>query len=294
MEFKFSRAVLDRFLIEFETELQNLQNDLQQSKKINSSDENQSKNSLNNHLERLNHLRSKLAQNNELLPPYEMKRLQSKLDQSGETLNQVQQDLKPRSKFTFKKLPVLKPKPALPANGNDEEVVPKNASKLKMPSSECTGNIVTVIVNKTNEIIEQTLITGNEVELTDLTDCSITLIGMASTLRILRCVTCDVKVGPVSRSIFVNDCSQCKLHLTCQQLRIHTTKDCDFHVRVTSGAIIEHCNDLRFLQLKWTYSDYERHLMEAGLRKDVNLWNRVQDFDWLAAEKPSPNWRPIE
>ena len=31
-------------------------------------------------------------------------------------------------------------------------------------------------------------------------------------------------------------------------------------------------------------------LQEAGLDEGVNNWDKVDDFNWLALDKPSPNW----
>jgi hypothetical protein len=34
----------------------------------------------------------------------------------------------------------------------------------------------------------------------------------------------------------------------------------------------------------------EHHFKIAGLDINVNNWNLVDDFNWLASGKPSPNW----
>ena len=35
-------------------------------------------------------------------------------------------------------------------------------------------------------------------------------------------------------------------------------------------------------------------LQTSGLDKTTNNWNRIDDFNWLSANEPSPHWKVIE
>ena len=35
-------------------------------------------------------------------------------------------------------------------------------------------------------------------------------------------------------------------------------------------------------------------LQMSGLDKTKNNWNKIDDFNWLSANEPSPNWKVIE
>ncbi len=116
-----------------------------------------------------------------------------------------------------------------------------------------------------------------------------------------------VLCGPVSSSVFVDDCKDCVFVVACQQLRIHTTTHCTFYVHVTSRSIIEDCSLITFAPYSWTYPELNEQfkvrptiiicaynvnqsMQISGLDQSVNNWRIVDDFNWLATSDPSPNW----
>ncbi|NXJ83357.1 TBCC protein, partial [Trogon melanurus] len=132
-----------------------------------------------------------------------------------------------------------------------------------------------------------------DVELSELRGCRVRLRGNANTLRVRDCRGCTVLCGPVSTSVLVDGCSDCVLVLACQQLRTHRTRDCRFYVQVTSRAVVEGCAKVFFAPYSWSYPGIERDFESSGLDRSRNNWNQVDDFDWLAIDKPSPNWSLI-
>jgi hypothetical protein len=66
------------------------------------------------------------------------------------------------------------------------------------------------------------------------------------------------------------------LVFACRQFRMHDARNVDVYLRCTSRPIIEDCEDIRF----HPYGDQ---------RDPRNLWDQVDDFKWLRAEK-SPHW----
>ncbi|NWQ74299.1 TBCC protein, partial [Columbina picui] len=132
-----------------------------------------------------------------------------------------------------------------------------------------------------------------DVLLSQLRGCRVRLRGNANTVRVRDCRGCTVLCGPVSTSVMVDGCSDCVLVLACQQLRTHRTRGSRFYVQVTSRAVIEDCTDVSFAPYAWSYPGIERDFESSGLDRSRNNWNKVDDFDWLAADRPSPNWSLI-
>merc|ERR1712087_740329 len=67
-----------------------------------------------------------------------------------------------------------------------------------------------------------------------LEDSDILLRGSPSAIHVRNLRRCKVFAGPVSGSIFIDKCEDCVFVLSCQQLRIHSTKETSFYIHVTS------------------------------------------------------------
>ena len=55
-----------------------------------------------------------------------------------------------------------------------------------------------------------------------------------------------IYVGSVSGASFVNEATDCQLHLQSHQIRIHNSTKVHFYLTARSNPIIEHCNELSF------------------------------------------------
>ena len=129
-----------------------------------------------------------------------------------------------------------------------------------------------------------------DVLLTQLSNCTIKLYGNPNTLRLTKARGCTLLCGPVSTSVFLEDCSDCVLAVACQQLRVHTTKDTRVFLLVTSRAIVEDCTGIQFAPYTWSYPGIDKDFEGSGLDRSKNNWNDVDDFNWLARDVASPNW----
>lgn len=69
----------------------------------------------------------------------------------------------------------------------------------------------------------------------------------------------------MSTSIFVENCTNSKLYLSCQQLRTHSSKNLDIYLRVRSRAIIEDCTNIRFAPYIWNDKACKEFHEKAGL-----------------------------
>ncbi|KFO36165.1 Tubulin-specific chaperone C [Fukomys damarensis] len=129
-----------------------------------------------------------------------------------------------------------------------------------------------------------------DVLLSELSGCTVRLYGNPNTLRLARARGCKVLCGPVTTSVFLEDCSGCVLAVACQQLRVHTTRDTRIFLQVTSRAIVEDCGGIRFAPYSWSYEGIDRDFEASGLDRSKNNWSDVDDFNWLARDVASPNW----
>ncbi|KAK1338406.1 hypothetical protein QTO34_001522 [Cnephaeus nilssonii] len=147
------------------------------------------------------------------------------------------------------------------------------------------SNLKSQVLEKRAEELHQ-----RDVLLTELSNCTIKLYGNPNTLRLSKARGCTLLCGPVSTSVFLDDCSECVLAVACQQLRVHTTRDTRVFLQVTCRAIVEDCHGIQFAPYTWSYPGIDRDFESSGLDRSKNNWNDVDDFNWLARDMASPNW----
>lgn len=230
------------------------------------------------------------------LTSYELSRAQAGLRELQASLADTREECLPKKKFGFRARSKAADKAPAPAPG---EPSPAEACKVDgapdpgvggAPGPELCGfsNMEGVRLTKTAEEIQK-----RDVLLSHLTDCSVRLLGSPSTLHLKHIRGCEVLCGPVSSSVFVDQCRDSTLAFPCQQLRTHNTTDTRVYLHVTSRAIVEDCSGVAFAPFSWSYPTLEEDFAVSGLDRDRNNWTQVDDFNWLAAGAPSPNWAII-
>ncbi|XP_072145272.1 tubulin-specific chaperone C-like isoform X1 [Dermacentor andersoni] len=144
---------------------------------------------------------------------------------------------------------------------------------------------------RSGETLMLSNINGKDMELDSLNTCEVTVHGCPATLFARRLKNCHIRCGPVATSVFVEECECCTFHIACQQLRVHNSHKCEFRVHIQARSIIEDSKELLFAKYDFAYDGDERDWCASRLDKTVNNWNKVDDFNWLAADQPSPNWK---
>ena len=212
---------------------------------------------------------------------------QQSIDQLQNTVQQKRSEMIPKKKFTFKSKKKQTVEKAVPSKKESEVV---GAEKPAVTLTDCG------FLDKTGESLEKDAadIQNKDVSLSNLKDCTVKLFGSAGTIHATGLKNCKVFSGPVFRSIFVEDCQDCTFVIACQQLRTHSTTDTHFYLHVTSKAIVEDCHRVEFAPYNWTYAEMDKHYLESGLDRARNNWDDVDDFNWLASDQPSPNWKVLE
>eukprot|EP00730_Choanoeca_flexa_P007928 TRINITY_DN12415_c4_g2_i10.p3 TRINITY_DN12415_c4_g2~~TRINITY_DN12415_c4_g2_i10.p3 ORF type:complete len:137 (+),score=3.06 TRINITY_DN12415_c4_g2_i10:1039-1449(+) len=95
----------------------------------------------------------------------------------------------------------------------------------------------------------------------------------------------------LNRSLLIDGCNNCQFSIACQQLRVHNAYNSRFYIHVTSRAIIEDCDQLKFAPYNWKYDTLEADYKASGLDPSINHWAEINDFKWLDPKTPSPHWQ---
>ncbi|XP_053692829.1 tubulin-specific chaperone C [Sabethes cyaneus] len=218
------------------------------------------------------------------LNEYKIKVCQNTINELCKRLDALKNELIPKKKFGFKSKKTVKvhqdSRFAL-GKAADFTDPQSNGDRLKWTLSERKNQL---IVLSRSSVDDQTITASG------LTDCIVRLEGHSGALQFTKLKNCLVLCGPTSRSIFLDDCVDCKFVVACQQLRCHRSRNCHLYLKVTSRAIIEDCSQIQVAEYNWSYDGLANDFVESGLDVNVNNWNELDDFDWLATDKPSPNW----
>lgn len=225
-----------------------------------------------------------VSDNIRFIPPYDAKRVQQSVVSINVAFQEAQTSLIPKKKFGFK---------------NKKKVTEKSEQSQKV-TKEYTLNEESIdsgykVKDRSDTTIEVPVkdVAQQDVILSNLTNCTVKIKSYPSTVHMANLRDCTVLTGPVSTSVFLDDCVGSTFVLACQQLRIHNTKSSSFYTHITSRAIIEDTEGVGFAPYSWCYKGLDEDFARAGLSRDPNNWNKVDDFNWLASDKNSPNWSII-
>ncbi|XP_077017938.1 tubulin-specific chaperone C [Tamandua tetradactyla] len=228
------------------------------------------------------------------LAAYDLRQGQETLGKLQAALAERRQELQPKKRFAFK---TRRKDPASVSKRDAAPGAPSSESILASPPSlkEEGGfgfNHVCGFSNLDSQVLEKRAeeLRQFDVLLTELTNCTVKLYGNPNTLRLTKARNCTVLCGPVSTSVFLENCSGCVLSVACQQLRVHSTRDTRIFLQVTSRAIVEDCSGIQLAPYTWSYPEIDKDFKDSGLDRSKNNWKDVDDFNWLARGVASPNW----
>jgi len=224
------------------------------------------------------------------LNQHEARRSQEAIQGLLQRFQELEGKLLPRKKFGFKVRKTMIDKNLTKENSlaNDKDTVDGDGLKKFLNYSQNEFGVKDR--NGETVVMHANSVSKQDVSLSKLTDCKVKIFGSPSTLHITGLANCTVLCGPVATSVFINECNGCKFVVPCQQLRIHQSQTCDLYLYVTSRAIIEDCTAIRFAPYNWRYDEIDTHFKEIGWDINDNNWHCIDDFNWLASDKPSPNW----
>ncbi|KAG7325016.1 hypothetical protein KOW79_011332 [Hemibagrus wyckioides] len=240
---------------------------------------------------KIQHLQKFLNDSTVFLTQYELRQAQESLQKLQGSIAEKRAEVMPKKKFAFRSRTAgtsLQPAVTPSSTEGQLQTDPGNSVVDSVVEQCGFSNVQNEILIKHSEEIQQ-----RDVLLSHLTNCKVRLYGSPSTLHIKNVRGCQILCGPVSSSVFVDECKDSTLVLACQQLRTHNTTSTQIYLHVTSRAIIEDCHGVSFAPFNWTYHKLDDDFRVSGLDPKRNNWSQVDDFNWLAAGTPSPNWAVI-
>ena len=226
------------------------------------------------------------------LNPFDLRISQSTLQKLQSDLSREREKYAPRKKFGFKS----RPKKA--ENGTSElpkvePIPPQKEAPTPASMPESKNSFILKDRKQETIVVDRDLVLNKDLLILNLDSCSLTIHSVPTTLLMTNVTNSTVSIGPLKTSIMIHDSINTKFSLACQQLRIHTSKQCDFYIHVTSRAIIEDSTELRFAPFNFLYPNIGEDYLISGLDRGTNNWEIVNDFNWLSSNEVSPNWSLI-
>lgn len=235
-------------------------------------------------------LQKYVANSNLFLRGYDIKIFQKSLLELTTKAKECEDKLLPKKKFGFKN----KMKPKVSTVDNIDGHAPSEVEHINISFIHNNKNACT-LTNRENEnlYIEADEMFRKDVTLNNIKNCKVKLFGAPSTLHMNSLQDSIVFCGPVSTSIFIENCKNCTFIIACQQLRLHKSENVNIYLHVTSRAIMEDCSNIYFTSYNLQYDQIDEDFKKSGLDISINNWNCIDDFNWLNADKASPNWRVL-
>jgi len=237
-------------------------------------------------------LHQSVAAASSFLPAQTLERATRSLAELEASIRAKKEQIAPKKKFSFKardKLAPALPPPSVldtPPVSVPTAPTPAPAGPRGHDGAEVRGRRGETI------IVAPPRGSGGDMALSDLVDCDITLLEGVAALWVDKLVRCRVVSLPIAGAVHITGCEGCAFHVASRQIRIHQTARTNFYLHAGSHPIIEACSGLRFAPYSKAADVAEEMYTAAGLAKDGNLWNSVDDFLWLRAQQ-SPNWQVL-
>ncbi|KAK6352821.1 hypothetical protein TWF696_004822 [Orbilia brochopaga] len=235
------------------------------------------------------------------LPSYDQKVYTEQLKRLGEQLAAARKAIAPRTRFAFK----TRRAPAADAGPSQPVTTPTASTAPTTPATDSTAATasttdthtappldprVATLANRQNSHVTAPPATATTtiLTLTSLTSCILhppsSVAGARFTnLSVQNATRSIILCGVIDGPAHVTGLEGCLLVVSCHQFRLHECRDVAVYLRCRSRPIIEHCRGITFAPV--VGSDEE----EGG-----NMWDQVDDFNWLKEGKQSPNWRFLQ
>ncbi|XP_017773001.1 PREDICTED: tubulin-specific chaperone C [Nicrophorus vespilloides] len=229
-------------------------------------------------------LQKYIASNNLFLRTYDIKVYQESITSLSNEVKELEDKLLPKKRFNFKK------RSDVVKASNVTQVQPVKLDKVDIDVGDCGFKDL----NDQELNLNREEVFKKDVALANLENCTVKIYGTPSTLHLSNIKNCKIYSGPVSTSIFADGCIESTLVISCQQLRLHSSKSVNIYLHVTSRAIMEDCTHINVAPYNLEYDKLAEDFERAGLDRNVNNWLSVDDFNWLNVAKDSPNWNQME
>lgn len=299
----------DKFFRHFQTSTKEIESQIFD---LSSTEQRQRNDAVDNILARIAQLNHEVKDASSYIPAYDQRSYGEAIKTLGVKLAEVRKGLEPKKKFAFKSRGKEQRKEnGVEKNGSastttSAEVqspasgaLATNGTQGKEDSIRPTSNDPTslTISNNQNSYIRLPISSTSNLSsatLSNLINCIVNLHSDPNSRTqpaVLKTVTiknitsslllCNEVIGPAH----LTNLSNSIVVLASHQTRIHNSHNCDIYLLTPSRPIIEDCSNIRFAPLPKVF-------MREGEEGRLNLWDQVDDFQWLRKEA-SPNWKVL-
>ena len=105
------------------------------------------------------------------------------------------------------------------------------------------------------------------------------------------CVDCTIFIGPTKGSIFLRNCSNCRIICASQQFRARDCKSLYLFLHCLTKPTIEACENIQVACYSFFYSQLSDQFKLAGLTVFNNSWSQVYDF---GGAEGTQNWSLLD
>ncbi|ODQ51362.1 hypothetical protein SAICODRAFT_66972 [Saitoella complicata NRRL Y-17804] len=232
------------------------------------------------------------------LAGYDRKQCTEQLKSLSESLTRAQTKLAPKPRFSFKNRGSKISSSASKAADTESEGEGSGSTPSHpRPPAFTTSLHSTLLSSEFHTYLTLPTPSLPDIDIASLTSCIINLHPLPNphdtsnpsrprahavlTARELR--ESVAHLGEVTGPAHLTGIRGCTLAVSCHQFRMHDSHDTIIYLRCASKPIIENCSGLRFAPWPFPTSN------NADFSPMVDLWDQVEDFNWLKKQH-SPHW----
>lgn len=226
------------------------------------------------------------------LTDFKIKACQKVLSELTSNCEEARLRLLPKKRFGFSN--VSKTAANTQANRTTDKL---DCSPEKPSISTGNSNVFTwTLANRTHAyiLLRGAEVNGKDVTISNLRHCFVELQGHPGSVQISNASECTLLCGPISRSLFADNCRSCTFAVACQQLRLHSSVAVRIYLHVTCKAIIEDSQQIEIAKYCYDYPEIPSDFQKSGLDKAQNNYTDIGDFNWLSSDVHSPNWKLLK
>eukprot|EP01061_Rhynchopus_euleeides_P045104 TRINITY_DN798_c0_g1_i1.p1 TRINITY_DN798_c0_g1~~TRINITY_DN798_c0_g1_i1.p1 ORF type:complete len:823 (+),score=248.32 TRINITY_DN798_c0_g1_i1:282-2471(+) len=161
--------------------------------------------------------------------------------------------------------------------------------------SEVTATGVSFFKGKTVVVPDSDVKREQQVELNQLHDCRVVVIGSCGSYMIDDCTNCEFILGPCSGSMFFRDCADLCVTGACMQLRLRDVSTGDFFVHTETDPAVESSTNITLRPLNLKQPSLVTAFEESRLKATENRFRHAADFNTFSDPKATegfkiPDW----
>ena len=133
---------------------------------------------------------------------------------------------------------------------------------------------------------------GANISIFALTNSDLFILDHTAAVYVDDCVESRIRIGPVARSCFIKNCSDCIISVACQQFRAKECKNLIVFLYSASDPHMELCKGIAFAPYNFAYPLQDKHFKAAGLNPQANLWSQI--YDHTPSDSEDRNWELLK